>query len=410
MLEFSETIAAPDETMARQPNSLDVSNHRSSGSARNSSRLIAWIVLATLLVFAAACGGGHSSGGQPQRSAKSALYLSTGLSPNSILTYVFDSGSSTVGSPTPIAGPPAGIDMKIYPGGKFLYVSDFNSGSIFAYSINQSTGALTALSGSPFVFPGHSGNGGPIAIDPAGKFLYSSSAAGAIVSFTINSQTGVLMPSTAQVINDKNQPMFLLVHPSGKFLIASNHADSSGGGFSVFSIDSTTAVLTAVSGSPFTFFQNTGPEQIVLNSTGTVLYAALSNSKQVAALDFDSTTGRLTIIQGSPYPAGLLPQRLALLPSGAFLYAGNNGAGTISEYAINASTGALTHDGDVQVVDPTFLDINASGQFLLIVGESSNTLSVYKIDATNGSITLSNNTNLPAGSGVRSVSPLLPLQ
>lgn len=379
--------------------------------SRNSCRLVAWLLVSLLGLLAAACGGGHSSGGQPQPSAKSALYLSTGLSPNSILTYVFDSATGTVGSPIPpIAGPPAGIDIKIYPGGKFLYVSDFNSDSIFAYSINQSTGALTTVSGSPFVFPGHSGNGGPIAIDPAGRFLFSSSAAGAIVSFTVNPQTGFLTPGAAPVINDNNQPMFLLVNPSGKFLIASNHAGSSGGGFSVFSINSTTAVLTAVSGSPFTFFQNTGPEQIVLNSAGTVLYAALSISKQVAALDFDSTTGRLTVIQGSPYPAGLLPQRLALLPSGAFLYVGNNAAGTISEYRVNASTGALALAAEVQVGNPAFLDIDSSGQFLLIVGESSNTLSVYKIDATTGSLTLSSNTNLPAGSGVRSVSLLLPLQ
>ena len=299
--------------------------------------------------------------------------------------------------------------MKLYPGGKFLYISDFNSGSVYAYSINQSTGALTAVSGSPFSSPAHFGNGGPIAIDPAGKFLFSSNSVGAIVSFTINAQTGVLMPGVAQVITDSNQPIFLLVDPTGKFLVASNHADTSGGGFSVFSIDSTTAVLTPVSGSPFTFFQNTGPQQIVLNSSGTVLDAALSNSQQVAALDFDSTTGKLTAIQGSPYPAGLLPQDIALLPSGTFLYAGNNGAGTISEYSVDTSTGELTHKSDVQAGNPTFLDIDSSGQFLLVVGESANTLSVYKIDATTGVLTLSNTTNPPAGSGVRSISQLLPL-
>ena len=300
--------------------------------------------------------------------------------------------------------------MKLYPGGGFLYISDFNSGSVYAYSINQTSGALTAVPGSPFSSPAHSGNGGPIAIDPAGKFLFSSNAVGAIVSFTINSQNGILTPGPAQVVTDNNQPIYLLVDPSGKFLIASNHADSSGGGFSVFSIDSTTAVLTPVSGSPFTFFQNAEPQQMVLNAGGTVLYAALSNAKQVAALDFDPATGKLTSIQGSPFPAGMLPQSLALLPTGTFLYAGNNGAGTVSTYAVDTSTGGLTDKGEVQVGNPTFLDIDASGQFLTIVGESSNTLAIYKIDSTTGTITLSNNSNLPAGSGVRSISPLLALQ
>ena len=375
-------------------------------------RHAAWLLIAVCNLLSAACGGGNSSGGPPPPppSAKAALYLSTGLSPNSVLAYVFDTGTGNVGTPIPIAGPGAGIDMKLYPGGNFLYISDFNSGSVYAYTINQSTSALTAVSGSPFSFPGHTGNGGPIAIDPAGKFLFSSNASGAIVSFTINPHSGILTPGTAPVVNDNNQPIYFLVDPSGKFLIVSNHADSSGGGFSVFSIDSTTAVLTQVSGSPFTFFKNTEPQRIVLNSGGTVLYAALSNTQQVAALDFDPTTGKLTAIQGSPYPAGLMPQNIALLPSGTFLYAGNNGAGTISNYAVDASTGGLTHNGDVQVGNPTFLDIDSSGQFLLVVGESANTLSVYKIDATNGTLTLNNTIKLAAGSGVRSISPLLLLQ
>src|ERR1700739_1617277 len=247
----------------------------------------AWLLLAAFSVLATACGGGSSSvmNPPPPPSAKDALYVSTGLTPNSLLTLVFDTATGTFSSPITIAGAPAGIDTKVYPGGTFLYVSDFNSGSIFGYSIDRSSGALTTLAVSPFSFPGHTGNGGPIAIDPAGKFLFNSNASGAIVSYTINSQTGFLTPGAAPVVNDSNQPIYLLVEPMGKFLIASNHSDPSGRNYSVFSIDSTTGVLTAVSTSPFTIGTNTGPQQIVLNSNESVLYAALSNSQQVNALN-----------------------------------------------------------------------------------------------------------------------------
>jgi 6-phosphogluconolactonase (cycloisomerase 2 family) len=345
----------------------------------------------------------------PSPSAKDALYVSTGLTPNSLLTFVFDTATGTFGSPTTIAGAPAGIDTKVYPGGTFLYVSDFNSGSIFAYSIDRSTGALTALAASPFSFPGHTGNGGPIAIDPAGKFLFSANASGAIVSYTINSQTGVLTPGTAPVVDDGNQPIYLLVEPMGKFLIASNHSDSSGKNYSVFSIDSNSGVLTQVSGSPFTIGTNTGPEQIVFNSGASVLYAALSNSQQVNALNFNSTTGVLTAVQGAPYPAQSMPTSLALLPSGPFLYAGNNGAGTVSQYSVNTTTGALTPGNVTQVGNPTFLQIDSSGQFLIIVGESSNSVFVDKIDPASGNITQGNMTQLPPMAGTRSVA-LAPLQ
>jgi 6-phosphogluconolactonase (cycloisomerase 2 family) len=370
-----------------------------------------WLLNATLSLLAAACGCGDSvSNPPPQPSAKEALYLSTGLSSGPILTYIFDTGTGTVGIPTPIAGPTAGIDMKVYPGGNFLYVSDFDSGSVFAYSIDRSTGRLTTLAGSPFVFQGHTGNGGPIAIDPAGKFLFSSNAVGAIVSFNINSQTGVLTPTTASAINDNNQPVYLLVDPTGKFLIASNQADSSGRNYSVFSINSTSAVLFEVQGSPFTFGQDTKPQQIALNSSGSVLYAALSNSQQVNALNFDSTTGTITAIQGAPYPAQSLPSSIVLLPNGQFLYAGNGGAGSISQYSVNTSTGALTTSNVIQANNPVFLDVDSSGQFLLDISESSNMLSVYKIDSATGVPTLLNNTNFPSGAGVRSASFLVPLQ
>ncbi len=53
------------------------------------------------------------------------------------------------------------------PGRKFLYASDFNSGMVFAYSIDAATGNLTALSNSPYSTP-FVGNGGPLGM---AKFL-----------------------------------------------------------------------------------------------------------------------------------------------------------------------------------------------------------------------------------------------
>ena len=95
-------------------------------------RQTAWLLIATFSVLAAACGGGSSSlmnppptpPPTPTPSAKDALYVSTGLTPNSLLTFVFDTATGTFGPPTTIAAAPAGIDAKVYPGGTFLYVSD----------------------------------------------------------------------------------------------------------------------------------------------------------------------------------------------------------------------------------------------------------------------------------------------
>jgi len=387
--------------------------------ARKSVRLLLGIIVTGAWLVASSCasggssssGGGGGGGGTPTPSAKDALYLSSGASSGQVLTFVFDTGSGTVGSPVSIAGPGAGIDIKVYPGGSFLYVSDFNTGSVYAYSINGSTGALTPVSGSPFSHSGLNGHGGPMAINPAGTYLFLSDSGGTIVSFTINSQSGLLMPNTAAgPVSDSHQPGYLLVDSTGKFLIASNSADSSGQNYSVFSINSSTGVLIEATGSPFTFGQNTKPEQILLNSGNSVLYAALSNSQQVNAINFDANTGRLTAIQGAPYAAGAMPTSIALSPSGAFLYAGNLGADTVQQYPVNASTGALTVGNIFQAGNPSFLDIDPSGQFLLIVGESAGTLQVLRVNSTTGALTPGNTTNLPAGANVRAASYLVPLQ
>jgi 6-phosphogluconolactonase len=105
-----------------------------------------------------------------------------------------------------------------------------------------------------------------------------------------------------------------------------------------------------------------------------------------------------------------LPTSIVLLPNGQFLYAGNGGAGSISQYSVNTSTGALTPRNVIQANNPVFLDVDSSGQFLLDISESSNMLSVYKIDSATGVLTLLNNTNFPSGAGVRSASFLVPLQ
>ena len=68
---------------------------------------------------------------------------------------------------------------------KFAYVSNYNSGgagSISAFTVDSSTGALTAVSGSPF----SSGAGnGPVGIvaDSAGNFVFVANEGGGVSSF-----------------------------------------------------------------------------------------------------------------------------------------------------------------------------------------------------------------------------------
>jgi 6-phosphogluconolactonase (cycloisomerase 2 family) len=72
------------------------------------------------------------------------------------------------GSPFPTGGtgPSFGCCVLVHPTGKFLYVEDLNN--VYAFSIAPSTGALTLLT----TISGPS-QGGGLALDPAGTFLYA---------------------------------------------------------------------------------------------------------------------------------------------------------------------------------------------------------------------------------------------
>jgi len=81
----------------------------------------------------------------------------SGISATDTHVYVYAINSST-GVPSAVSGSPftttgAPYDVTISPNGKFAYLPEAASGAPAAmegFSINQTTGALTALSGSPF--------------------------------------------------------------------------------------------------------------------------------------------------------------------------------------------------------------------------------------------------------------------
>jgi 6-phosphogluconolactonase len=73
---------------------------------------------------------------------------------------------------------------------QFAYVANATSNNVSGYTINATTGALTAIAGSPFPagsFPFS------VAVDPTGKFAYvANSSSNNVSGYTINATTGAL--------------------------------------------------------------------------------------------------------------------------------------------------------------------------------------------------------------------------
>lgn len=324
------------------------------------------------------------------------VYLFT-ASNNTVVTFGMNTSTGALTQLSSVAGNQGGFGIVANPAATFLYTDDVVNGGIDAFSIGAS-GALTAVSGSPFPMP--SGWSvlfvDSLAIDPAGKFLYApDSASNVIAGFTINSSTGALTPMSGSPFAAGMSPQQVVVHSSGKFLYASNGTDPDGS-ISAFTIDTSTGALTPISGSPFPVAPVGGSDGLTIDPSGKFLYATAPLSNCIAAFTIDSTTGVLTAVPGSPFTpdlGGLYPfiYSIAITPSGKYLYAPGADTGTLYAFTVDASTGALTSLAgspfNIAVTYHSGLQVDASGKFLY-VGTQTGSIATMNIDETTGTVSV----------------------
>jgi 6-phosphogluconolactonase (cycloisomerase 2 family) len=144
-----------------------------------------------------------------------------------------------------------------------------------------------------------------------------------------------------------------------------------------------------VPGSPFTIPGQAAPDSLPLGivDTGSYVYAAISNTSQIAAFAIASDTGALTPVPGSPFPAGTNPTAVVL--AGSFLYAINSPDRTIdrtiSGYSINSANGVLTPlSGSPFAIVGFSLAADSSGQYLYVPGPTG--IQAFSIDSTSGAL------------------------
>lgn len=183
-----------------------------------------------------------------------------------------------------------------------LYVAGFYTNSITAFSIGPAGELSEDVPGSPFAtdIGPHS-----IAVDASGSVLYTanggtptatSGAPGSISGFTIDSSTGALTPAQG---NPQPIPAQgpLSIDPMGRFLFVSEAS-----GVSVYTINTSTAVLAEVPGSPFSAGTSPGWSPVSVGPTNQTVYVvngSAGGSAEVAEFTL-AGNGALTPLSGSP--------------------------------------------------------------------------------------------------------------
>jgi 6-phosphogluconolactonase len=163
-----------------------------------------------------------------------------------LLVYRFDPGhgSLTPNDPKfakldPGAGP---RHLALHPNGKFAYVISEMQGSVTAFAYDPATGALHSLqtiSTLPKDFKG-SIEDAEVAVHPSGKFLYASNRGhDSIAVFSIDAAKGTLIPVEYLPTGGKT-PRNFEIDPSGSLLFAANQDSDN---IVVFRIDTRTGHL-----------------------------------------------------------------------------------------------------------------------------------------------------------------------
>ncbi len=434
--------------------------------------------------------------------------LSVVISPNGKFLFVYGSDGSTavfkinvatgalaLVAGSPFSGTPGDGYNTIDPTGRFYYTAPISSAGVGAYTVNEKTGALTQVSGSPFT-AGSCPFG--VTADPSGNYLYVTNlctgqdpvyvfsidqttgaltavlteglvgqAGGGLVSFTTSSAPVKYTPTFAYITNsgnnsiteynitgggltqlkgspitDTNGPQASVATPDDEFFYTGN----TNGSISEYSIGKTGA-LKKLTGSPITGLTN--PVALAARIVDTVscgpynwVYAADPTANVLDVYNFDPTTGALTpsdtgqgtggngpdAIAVDPFGAftllvntgsddfyigqpcvgflssvgtGTSPVAMLIDPSNQFVYVANSGDGTVSGYALTLASPYLTPlSGSPWTVGttPSALVTDPWGSYLYVANSGSDTISAFTIDPLSGALTAISGTFPTAGS------------
>jgi len=280
------------------------------------------------------------------------------------------------------------------------------SGSVSAFSIDRSTGRLTALNtvGSQGAGPAY------LSVHPSGKFaLVANYAGGTIAVLPVkadgslgaaadvktdqgssdSTKTGSSAPPGSFAISGHERPHAHMIQadPSGKFVIATDLALDR---INVWKIDLDTGKLTANDPASVSVPLGDGPRHFAFHPNGRWLYSIQEESSTLIRFDWDGSRGTLTPRQTvSSLPPGFkgtdYTSEVMISANGKFLYGANRLHDSIAVFTIGAN-GDLKFDSEEWTRGdyPRSFNFDPTGRFLYSLNQRADAIAVFRVDAGTG--------------------------
>ncbi len=280
------------------------------------------------------------------------LYVvNAGSSTISIFSINYSTGVPTLVSSSTSTGGSCttyGCGIAFTPNGKFAYIANGDSDNVTAFTVNTNTGALTMVSGgtysTKYLVDG-------IATTPDGNYVVAtepqtsaSSTHGAIYVWSINQSTGALTAATGSPTTGKSYVAGITINCASSAVYL---GDATGSGWEVegYGIGSG-GKLTALPGSPYTGFDVVASNGVQLSRGAKYLFVSNQDSASVQSFTVNSD-GSITEIApyaifGSAFTD--FPAGMSINPLGNLLFVGEYTFGTPSLWVarVNNNNGSLS--------------------------------------------------------------------
>lgn len=142
--------------------------------------------------------------------------------------------------------------------------------------------------------------------------------------------------------------------------------------------------------------QGAGPRHVAFHPSGRWVHAVNELDSTITAYRFDLHTGALTPFQWLPclpddYTGDSRAAAVVVDATGTFLYASNRGHDSIAVFAIDGETGRLRFEGctSSEGRTPRFITLDPTGRWLHVLNEDSDGIVSFEVDRVSGALTAS---------------------
>jgi 6-phosphogluconolactonase (cycloisomerase 2 family) len=299
--------------------------------------------------------------------------------------------------------------------GQFVFVVNSidgptNNGDVSAFSINPTTGVLTAVPNSPFALGTNDSDPAGIAVDQNGHAYVTNVGTSNITYFDIAtngaltfqadpSSQGTVGAAIAVNVPNAGAPTACLAPSACLYVAGSSISSSTSGSVSGFTILSSSGALTTTPNEPYSAGSPLGG--IAIDPTGQFVFTTQTAHDFITAYAVGSD-GSLTGANGDPIstnqpgnPQGVVTSPLGT-STGGFLFVTNPAGNTVSVFSYVSANAPPTDPNAFLTLYQSFptggtspegIAIDPTGKYLYVANFQDNNVSSFSIDPQSGALT-----------------------